>query len=147
MTKYHLPIVFCGFFSVAGAFSVSGQATQLTYTPVSPAFGGSPLNGPFILGQAGANNFRYLQNPATTNPSGGPATAQQFKNQITSALLSQIANQVSQQIIGSNAKDNGTFNLAGELIQFNRANGEINISITDTATGGQTQIQIPVPNF
>ena len=120
---------------------------QITYTPVNPAFGGNPLNGPFILGQASANNSRYLQNPAQSNQSTGPTTAQQFKNQITSALLSQIAYQVSQQIIGANAANSGTFNLAGEIINFNRSDGQININITDSATGGQTQIQIPVPNF
>jgi curli production assembly/transport component CsgF len=127
--------------------TTAGHANQLTYTPVNPSFGGSPLNGPFILGLASANNFRFLQNPATANQNSGPSTAQQFKNEITSALLSQIASQVSQQIIGENAANQGTFNLAGEIIQFNRANGQININITDSTTGGQTQIQIPVPNF
>ena len=72
---------------------------------------------------------------------------QQFKTQITSALLSQIANQVSQQIIGENAKPSGSFNLAGELVTFNRADGNININITDAGTGAQTQIVIPVPAF
>jgi curli production assembly/transport component CsgF len=130
-----------------GVAATPALATQLNYTPVNPNFGGSPLNGPFILGMASANNYRYLQNPATANQNSGPTTAQQFRNQITSALLSQIASQVSQQIIGENARDSGTFSVAGEIITFNRANGQININIGDTATGGQTQIQIPVPNF
>lgn len=64
-----------------------------------------------------------------------------------SPLLSQIANQVSQQIIGENAKSSGSFNLAGELVTFNRADGNININITDAGTGAQTQIVIPIPAF
>jgi curli production assembly/transport component CsgF len=121
------------------------QAGQLIYQPVNPNFGGSPLNGPFVLSMASSNNSRFLQNP--NQQQAGPSTAQQFKSQITSALLSQIANNVSQQIIGENAKDSGSFNLAGELINFNRANGNVNITITDSATGGQTQIVIPAPQF
>ena len=125
--------------------STSAYASQLVYQPVNPSFGGSPLNGPYVLGLAAANNSKFLQNPATAPSATSPA--QQFKTQITFALLSQIANQVSQQIIGENAKSSGSFNLAGELVTFNRADGNININITDAGTGAQTQIVIPVPNF
>ena len=34
----------------------SANAADLTYTPVNPNFGGSPLNGSFLLNQAAANN-------------------------------------------------------------------------------------------
>ena len=137
-------------FKVFGGLAVllvatPAYASQLVYQPVNPSFGGSPLNGPYVLGLAAANNSKFLQNPATVPTATSPA--QQFKTQITSALLSQIANQVSQQIIGENAKSSGSFNLAGELVTFNRADGNININITDAGTGAQTQIVIPVPAF
>ena len=38
-------------------------ARDLVYQPVNPAFGGSPLNGSFILGQASANNARFNESP------------------------------------------------------------------------------------
>jgi hypothetical protein len=39
------------------------------------------------------------------------------------------------------------YNIAGELINFQRSGNEINITITDATTGGTTSIQIPVPTF
>ncbi len=141
--------VAAGIFIVCGmlASGQSGRASELTYTPVNPSFGGNPSNGSYLLGLASANNSRFLTNPATQTPTTGTSAVQQFQSQITSALLSQIASTVSQEIIGPNAKNSGTFNINGQIIQFNQAGGQINIGITDAASGAQTQIQIPVPNF
>lgn len=35
---------------------VAAPASELVYTPVNPSFGGSPLNGQWLLGYAGAQN-------------------------------------------------------------------------------------------
>jgi curli production assembly/transport component CsgF len=125
-----------------------GSAGQLTYTPVNPVFGGNPANGTYLLGLAAANNSKFLtaktqSSPASTNQD----AVQQFQQVVTSALLSQIASQVGQEIIGPNAANSGTFNLNGEVIQFARSGGQVNINITDGASGATTNIQIPVPQF
>lgn len=129
--------------------TIPAAARDLTYQPVSPAFGGSPLNGSYVLGLAATNNYRYTQNPATRsqNSAGRFNSVEQFRDQITASLLSQIASSIGQQIIGENARDSGTFNLSGTIVQFNRAGGQINVDITDAATGGRTLIQIPAPQF
>ena len=36
--------------------STGASATELVYTPVNPSFGGSPLNGAWLLGNAQAQN-------------------------------------------------------------------------------------------
>nr|WP_294543451.1 curli assembly protein CsgF [uncultured Rhodopila sp.] len=124
----------------------AARASELTYTPVNPSFGGSPLNGSYVLGLATANNFLFQQKKTTTSPTSSTAVTQ-FQNVITSALLSEIASTVAQEIIGPNAKNSGTFNINGQIIKFNTAGGEINIGITDAASGATTQIQIPVPTY
>ena len=130
------------------------NARDLVYQPVNPAFGGSPLNGPFILGQAQANNFRYLESPDAkrqrrqqdaTNLTNDPAA--QFQRQITSSLLSQIASTIGQQILGENARDNGRFSVGGTSVDFLRVGGQIVVNINEGGTGGRTQITLPVPNF
>ena len=133
--------------SLAALADRPAVASQLVYTPINPSFGGNPFNGPYILGQASANNYKFLQNKSAQSQQSGPNAAQQFQQQITSALLSQVATQVSQQILGTNANKSGTFNFNGEIVQFNRAGGQVNIAITDAATGGTTTIQIPAPAF
>lgn len=129
-------------------------ARDLVYQPVNPSFGGSPLNGPYILGQASANNFRYLESPQSKRDrqqqnalglSNDPAA--QFQRQITSSLLSQIASTIGQQILGENARDSGTFSVGGTSVAFQRMGGQIVIDINEGATGGQTRVTLPVPNF
>lgn len=142
---------------IFGVLIGSASARDLVYQPVSPAFGGSPLNGSYVLGLAQANN-RFTEDPkvraerraqqakqdAQTNAN-DPAV--RFSQQITASLLSQIASNVSQQILGENARDSGTFSFGGTQVQFQRVNGQINIDITESASGGRTNIQIPAPQF
>jgi len=130
------------------------MANDLVYQPVNPSFGGNALNGSYLLSQASANNFKFLTNPASQQTATATSAAttsanaiKQFQSEITSSLLSQIAYQVGQEIIGENAQNSGTFNLNGEIIQFNRANGQVNINITDATSGATTNIQVPIPNF
>ena len=45
-----------------------GQAVarDITYQPISPSFGGDPLNGSFVFGVASANNLRHWESLRTT---------------------------------------------------------------------------------
>jgi curli production assembly/transport component CsgF len=122
--------------------------------PVSPSFGGSPLNGGYVLGLAAANNFRYTESPQSKRDrkerdtaGGANDPVQQFQRQITSSLLSQIAVSVGREILGENARDSGTFAIGGTSVQFQRVGGQINIDIVEATTGGRTNIQIPVPQY
>ncbi|KAA2212945.1 curli assembly protein CsgF [Teichococcus oryzae] len=140
--------------AMAVCLPLQAGARDLVYQPVNPAFGGNPLNGSYLLGLAGANNFRYTESPEAKKERaqqdalfGGTDPAAQFERQITSSLLSQIAATVGQQILGENARDSGTFSVGGTSVQFNRIGGQINIDITEATTGGRTNIQIPVPQY
>lgn len=140
-----------GLLSLAG---LPAAARDLVYQPVSPSFGGSPLNGSYVLGLATANNSRFTESPEAKKQRalqqqqlGGTSATDQFARQITSSLLSQIASTVGQQIIGENAKPSGTFSIGGTSVVFNRIGGQINIDITDGSSGGRTNIQIPVPQY
>ena len=126
-------------------------ASQILYQAVNPNFGGSPFNGPWLFSEANANNFRYLTNPATAatnNPVNSRQQAiQNFQDAVTNSLLGQIAQQIAIDVLGQNGQTSGHFNIGGELIDFNRANGQININITDPVSGGVTNLQVPVPSF
>ena len=132
------------------AATVPASAGQLQYQPVNPTFGGNPLNGSYLLGTANANNFRYLNNPATQNAlSSQLTTTQQLQQALVSSLIAQASATAVNSILGTGgqaAVNNGTFSIGGETIIFNRNGGQINITLTDP-TGSQTQITIPVPQF
>ncbi len=128
--------------------AVPAGARDLVYTPVNPAFGGSPLNGTYVLGLATANNrFRTSPEQRQQERQTSLSNGQQFERQITSALLSQIASNIGQQILGENARDSGTFSIGGTSVQFQRIGGQISVDITEGSTGGRTNILIPAPAF
>ncbi len=59
------------FLAVGVLLSTASFATELVYSPVNPSFGGNPLNGSWMLGQAQAQNKfadsrgRYSREPKT----------------------------------------------------------------------------------
>jgi len=132
----------------------SAQAGELRYAPVNPTFGGNPLNGPFLLGTANANNFDHLVNPNAQNAFNQfnqttPSTNDLLRQALLSNLISQASGQAINSILGTGGVtplNSGTFNIAGEIINFNRSGGQINITLTDP-NGTQTQISVPVPTF
>jgi curli production assembly/transport component CsgF len=142
--------VFAGLHALAVVAATSAHAGQLVYTPVNPNFGGSPLNGSFLLNQAAQDNGgHFLTNPLTAKAANSTTTAQQqvienLQQAAVNAVLSEVAQQISN---GLQNNVSGSYNVAGELINFQRVGNEINIQLTDATTGAQTTIQIPVPTF
>jgi curli production assembly/transport component CsgF len=134
---------------VCGLGAMPVGASELIYQPVNPNFGGNPLNGTFLLQQATDNNH-FLTAPSSSTQ---PNSSQSFNSQVQSALLSALESQAAQiavnEILGTNgqAVNQGTVNIGGELIQFQRTGGQINVNLTDTTTGANTQISVPVPQF
>jgi curli production assembly/transport component CsgF len=138
----------CFIVSVSGVSSSAANARELVYQPVSPAFGGSPLNGSFVLGLATANNrFRTSPEARKSQNEQASTNSQNFERQITSSLLSQIASTIGQQILGENARDSGTFAVGGTRVQFQRVGDQISVDITEAGSGGRTNILIPAPQF
>jgi curli production assembly/transport component CsgF len=137
------------FLVIALCVAASASAGQLQYQPINPTFGGSPLNGSYLLGIANANNS-HLTNPATPLPvSTSQTTAQQLQQALVSSLISQATSLAINSILGTGGQtplDSGVFSVAGEVIAFNRVGGQINITLTDP-NGSQTQIAVPVPQF
>ena len=123
-------------------------AEQLSYMPVNPTFGGSSLNGTFLLNSAAANNNRYLTNPATKQAADTMAAAQSGITQnLQQVAISAVLSQVSQQI--TNDLKNGTsgsYTIGGQKINFTKSGGTMTINITDS-TGATTTIEVPVPQY
>ena len=145
MKTVTLPVV------VLLALASSANAGELRYQPVNPTFGGNPLNGPFLIATANANNYDHLVNPNAVNALSGvnpstPTTAQLLQQALTANLISQASNQALNTILSGNGPSSGTFNIAGTTIAFNRVGGQINITLTDPS-GGTTQISVPVTQF
>lgn len=130
-------------------------AGQLTYQPVNPSFGGSPLNGSWLLAQGQAQNIytrkkqlsaafaqatlqaqQQAQSAATNSP------ANSFANIINSRLLAAVADRITNTIFGENAQQSGVFVVQGTTISFQQLNGNVQITVNDgTST---STVSVPV---
>jgi len=73
--------------------SAGASATELVYTPINPSFGGSPLNGAWLLGNAQAQNSK--KDPDALDRSsllGKQSTLDRFTSQLESRLLNDLLN-------------------------------------------------------
>ena len=124
-------------------------AGSLTYQPVNPAFGGSPLNGNWLQSGASAQNLplaaqqRREQQQSALDRSGtlNQTPGQIFAQQLQSQLYGSLANQITRSIFGENAQPSGTFSFQGTTIDFVRVGPNVRVTIND----GQTTTVVTVP--
>ena len=117
------------------------HADEMRYHPINPSFGGSPFNGSYLLGSA--QDQRGFEAPEKERPT----ALQEFQDTISRSLMSQISRQISDQILGEDAKESGTFSVGDTTVNFHRDGGQVIIDMMDAVSGGQTQITLPVPTY
>ncbi len=120
-------------------------SSELVYTPINPSFGGNPFYSSHLLGTAGAQN-KY-EDHEEDDRFGTQDPGAEFERIITQSLLSRISSQIANQIYGENALDQGQFVIGTTRVNFFRQGGQTIVDIFDGATGGQTRIEIPTPEF
>jgi curli production assembly/transport component CsgF len=125
------------------AVFVSGmaQASPLTYQPNNPSFGGSPLNGSWLLQQGVAENIHVrkdsqaqalaqrIQQAQQTQTS--TSTANNFAAIINARLLAAVADRITNAIFGENAQQSGTFVVQGTTIAFQQIGSSVQITVND----------------
>ena len=127
MTKKHS----AGMLAIASLLvSPAVTATQLTYTPVNPAFGGNPLNGSYLMQNASAQN---------DNNSGSgyvpPTALERLASSLESRLMSQLFNDAANGGEGYLRTDDFEINVVNE-------DGTLLVHILDIATGETTVIEV-----
>ena len=120
------------------------EARDLIYRPISPRFGGSPLNTNYVFGTAdrtkdppdsSSGNSRF-RDPVET-----------FALTLQSRLLSQVSGQIVEAIFGEGAQEEGRFQVGDTVIEFARGDTVVTITISDQATGSETTIDVPLPQL
>jgi len=116
-------------------------STELVYTPINPSFGGSALNGSFLLGKAQAQNKHKAV-----------LSQKSFEEKVSDALeratLSDIVSKYKDTVLGEDTNINigeDTSFISGDYqIDILSANSDaITIEITDLLTNKVTIIEIP----
>jgi curli production assembly/transport component CsgF len=119
----------------------ASNATELVYVPVNPSFGGSPLNGPFLLGQAEAQNKFKDKTGFESDP------FDDFNESLQRRILSAFANKVVNNVDGTAKPEDqlkdGEYLIGDFLINVTTTGDGVNVVISDPLTGRRTEIDIP----
>lgn len=127
---------FTGVFLAGLLLSFSATATELVYTPVNPSFGGSPLNGAWLLGNAQAQNDKKDPDAIDRSSLRGTSALDRFTSQLESRLLSDLLGDVKDGKTGSITTDDFIVSIINDDI------GNLVVSITDRLTGEVSEIII-----
>jgi curli production assembly/transport component CsgF len=133
------------FSCLLAVFSCAAQANPLVYTPVNPSFGGNPLNGPYLLNRAQAQDrHKDPDAPSPFNPLSPQSQLDQFNNALQQAVLSRISAAVSSSIVGPDGRlIPGTVETQNFLITISDlGGGRLRILTTDKLTGASTSFDI-----
>lgn len=124
--------------------SFTAGASQLIYTPVNPSFGGNPLNGSYLLGQAQATNTHTASSSDAQGSLAPETPLQQFQDQLQNAILSQVAASVTSSILNPDGTlKPGIVQTTNFTIAIVDAGGGLlNITTTDKTTGATTSFQV-----
>ncbi len=122
--------------ALVGALASQAQATELVYTPINPAFGGSPLNGAWLLNNAQAqNDYDDPDLKSRASAFAGTSALERFTNQLESRLLSQLLDNI-------NNGNTGSLSTNSFIIDVLDDSGALSIQVTDRATGEISIIEV-----
>lgn len=136
-------------FLLCCAVCSSAAATQLTYYPVNPTFGGNPLNGPMLLNNAAAQN-KYDDNPDMASGGGSgytpPTALQDFNETLQRSILARLSAAATTSLIDGNGKliPGATITTADFIISISNPDnsGVLTVTTTDKSTGAVTTFQV-----
>lgn len=122
-----------------GVLCAQGAAADdMRFQFTNPSFGGNPFNSSHLLGVANAQNDNERPASATQQ-----SQADQFVRLLQSRLLSSLASQVSDAILGENAQPTGRIVYGEQTVEWETLLDSIRLTITESGTGATTVIEIP----
>jgi len=130
------------FAAALAALLITGTAaaSPLVFRPVNPSFGGNPFNSDHLLATAlQQKQFEQSRRSFERDP------IADFTADLERRLLSQVARDITGAIFGENPQDQGTFEVGGTSIDFERIGDEVLINLTDGVS--ETSITLPAPQF
>jgi len=117
--------------------SGAARADEMTFKFTNPSFGGNPFNSSHLLAVAGA------QNDNERPPTPKETQSEQFVRLLQSRLLSALAGQVSDAILGDQAQPTGRIIYGTQTVEWETQTDTIRLTISDTKEGSTTIVEIP----
>lgn len=129
--------LFCSFL---GSLPLAGgtlTASELIWAPVNPSFvGGNPLNGPYLLNSAQAQNDMK-------EPQSSKTQLEQFNQTLNQQILYRLSSKIVESAFGETGLTPGHYTLGNFVVDVTQGANGLTVSIVDTSTGGSTTVQVP----
>lgn len=115
-------------------------ASELIYQPINPSFGGSPLNGSYLLNKAQAQN----KHKASVEPK---SYAEKFQESLERAYINKMVRELTNGTVGDEDSIFGqdSFFSSGdyEILVIGTNPDSFTVEITNSVTGEVTIIEMP----
>lgn len=108
-------------------------ASELVYSPTNPSFGGNPLNGSYLLGNAQA------QNDTSASTRGGSFRSSSALDRFTTSLQSRLLSQLLADVGEGNTGSLVTDDFVVEIVDDS---GTLSVVVTDRITEEVTIIEV-----
>jgi len=120
--------------------SVSCVASSLIYVPVNPSFGGSPLNGSYLLNSAQSQNT--YKDPDLEEDE--KSALDDFNERLQRSLLSRLTSSLSESFTDESGNlIPGNMETSDFLISIvDEGNGMLSVTTTDKASGATTTFMV-----
>ncbi len=129
--------------AVGGLIASPLVASEITYRPINPSFGGDPFNGSFLLQSAEIQNQHEDDSLASLFEE--PSTADQFADAIRGSIIGASASQLIRAVFQDGAPPTGTFTLDDATVDYiTLPNGRVRITVTDGITTNVLEVPPPV---
>lgn len=122
------------------------SAGEIVYTPVNPSFGGSPLNGAWMLNNAESQNDFKDKSAASSSRdlSARQSDLDRFNDLLQRTVLNRIASSITSSIVTPDGTlIPGSFETSDFLIEvIDQGGGTLQIVTTDKTTGETTSFVV-----
>lgn len=126
---------------ILGGVPMKLYAQNLVYTPIDPAFGGSPLSYQWLLSSANAQN-RHQDNATSSLYSTDPFD--DFTRSLQSQVLGELAQEIVQKRFGDlDLSQKGKYDVGNFSINILPGLNGIDITVFNKNSGDQSTITIP----
>jgi curli production assembly/transport component CsgF len=124
-------------------WGAAASASELVYVPVNPNFGGSPSNGPGLLGSASATT-KHSQSGLGGASALNQSPLEQFNQTLERMMLSQLASAATSKLMGRDGKLlPGTFSTENFIITVtDLGGGLLRVTTTDKSSGAVTSFEV-----
>jgi curli production assembly/transport component CsgF len=121
------------------------DASELVWTPINPSFGGSPLNGSWLLASA---QMQDKIKPVESEAISEADYLKDFQARINSQILYKLSDQIMEEAFGEGGlipegEDHASYNIGTYNVDVSTSITGISVKLTDLTTGGFTTLTIP----